>query len=179
MAQIRNSISSPLYSSFLQSQLAIQHPSPSRSLLSASQHEFLLATTASQTLHSNVDTTTNFHHYNHPSTQPMHMANILYPESYLRTPIYALPFPHPKWHVKPGTGEAYEVISPIWEEYDAEVGYRGSVGSVRDSVEGGAQVGDDENKSETMEMKRGKRRLESISEEEVSENVKRKRRGNV
>jgi hypothetical protein len=64
----------------------------------------------------------------------MYIADICYPESYLRTPIYELSFPHPKWHVKLGTGEVYEGACPIVEEYDKEVG---SVGKVRESVEGG------------------------------------------
>jgi hypothetical protein len=51
----------------------------------------------------------------------MHIADICYPESYLRTPMYELPFPQ-------GTGEVCEVAGPIVEE---ESGY----GYVRGSVE--------------------------------------------
>ena len=56
----------------------------------------------------------------------------------MRTPVFMLPFPHPKWHVRPSTGEIYEVTSPILEEYDPETGYIDSVGEVRESVEGGS-----------------------------------------
>jgi len=102
------------------------------------------------------------------------MTDIPYPESYLRTPIYALPFPHPKWHVKVGTGEAYEVTSPIWEEYDAEVGYVNSVGEARESIE--ICEGDEGDKENSVEKdtRRGKRGLDDIREMS-SENVKRKR----
>ena len=102
------------------------------------------------------------------------MTNIPYPESYLRTPIYALPFPHPKWHVKVGTGEAYEVTSPIWEEYDAEMGYVNSVSKVRESIE--SRVGDEGDKENSVEddTRREKRRLDDICEMS-SENVKKKR----
>jgi hypothetical protein len=99
------------------------------------------------------------------------MTDISYPESYLRTPTYALPFPHPKWHVKTGTGEVYEVTSPIWEEYDAEVGHVNSVGGVRESVE---NCKGDEGTSKEEDGARTKRRLDSI-DEAGGENVKRKR----
>ena len=121
-------------------------------------------------LHSNASA----HHYNHSRSQITHLTDIAYPESYHRTPIYALPFPHPKWHVKVGTGEAYEVTSPIWEEYDAEVGYVNSVGEVRKSIE--SRVGDECDKENSVEKDttRGKRRLDEICETS-SENVKSKR----
>jgi hypothetical protein len=96
------------------------------------------------------------------------MTDISYPESYERTPIFALPFPHPKWHVKAGSKEVYEVTSPIWEEYDAEVGYVDSVGEVRESVEG------NEDKSLKQDVRRGKRRLDDVCEMD-DENVKRKK----
>jgi len=102
------------------------------------------------------------------------MTDITYPESYLRTPIYALPFPHPKWHVKVGTGEAYEVTSPIWEEYDAEVGYVNSVGEVRTSIESRVEDEGDKANSVEKDTRRGKRRLDDVCEI-GSENVKRKR----
>jgi hypothetical protein len=49
--------------------------------------------------------------------------------------MYELPFLHPKWHVKPDTGEVYEVTSQILEEYDLVIGYIDSVGEVRESIE--------------------------------------------
>lgn len=54
----------------------------------------------------------------------------------MRTPVTMLPFPHPKYHVRPSTGEIYEVTSPILEEYDPETGYIDSVGELRESIEG-------------------------------------------
>ena len=66
------------------------------------------------------------------------------------------------------------MISPIWEEYNAEVGYLGSVGEVRESVEGGEQVGGDEDKSKKVDLGKGKRSLDNIDEVH-NENVKRKR----
>ncbi|KAG9190965.1 hypothetical protein G6011_09053 [Alternaria panax] len=92
------------------------------------------------------------------------MADVSYPESYLRTPIYALPFPHPKWHVKAGTGKVYEVTSPIWEEYDAEVGYVNSVGEVKESVEGCDGIKSVEGKNEKESSRKTKRRLDSLDE---------------
>ncbi|CAO2655289.1 Nn.00g103530.m01.CDS01 [Neocucurbitaria sp. VM-36] len=75
----------------------------------------------------------------------IHVADISYPESFMRTPVAMLPFPHPKYHIRPSTGEIYEVTSPILEEYDCEpeMGYIDSVGEVRESIEngGGGSIG--------------------------------------
>jgi hypothetical protein len=112
----------------------------------------------------------------------MYIADICYPESYLRTPVHELPFPHPKWHVKPVTGEVYEVTSPMLEEYDPEIGCIDSVGEVRESVEheeldeervqqlSGWHGVDEERERQTV----GKRRLED--EERPGETKKRSRR---
>jgi hypothetical protein len=60
--------------------------------------------------------------------------------SYVRTPVTRLPFPHPKFHIRPSTGEIYEVTSPIHEEYDPVTGYvddvRGSRSSNHDGRRG-------------------------------------------
>lgn len=66
------------------------------------------------------------------------------------------------------------MISPIWEEYNAEVGYVGSVGEVREGVERGEQLGGDEDKSEKVDLRKGKRSLNNIDQVH-NENVKRKR----
>ncbi|KAF2113021.1 hypothetical protein BDV96DRAFT_149178 [Lophiotrema nucula] len=66
--------------------------------------------------------------------------NTSFPLSYERTKIQELPFPHPKYHVRPSTGEIYETSSPILEGYDPVSGYiedRGEAtgGYVRDGEE--------------------------------------------
>ncbi|KAF1847060.1 uncharacterized protein K460DRAFT_52590 [Cucurbitaria berberidis CBS 394.84] len=76
------------------------------------------------------------HQRSQSAARSIHVADISYPESFMRTPVSMLPFPHPKWHVRPSTGEIYEVTSPILEEYDPEIGYIDSVGEVRESIEG-------------------------------------------
>ncbi|KAF2873750.1 hypothetical protein BDV95DRAFT_605229 [Massariosphaeria phaeospora] len=62
--------------------------------------------------------------------------NTRFPVSSIRTPVTLLPFPHPKWHVHPQTRHIYEVTSPILEEYDPVSGFIGSVGEIRQSMEG-------------------------------------------
>ncbi|KAH7139160.1 hypothetical protein B0J11DRAFT_575086 [Dendryphion nanum] len=69
------------------------------------------------------------------SARGLDTTNTNYAISFERTPISELPFPHDKWHTDPGTGELYEVISPIFEEYDPKSGYVDSVGPVRESIE--------------------------------------------
>ncbi|KAF2252154.1 hypothetical protein BU26DRAFT_516847 [Trematosphaeria pertusa] len=69
------------------------------------------------------------------SAKGLDTTNTTYPVSFVRTPLPLLPFPHPKWHIQPSTGEIYEVTSPILEEYDPVTGYIGSVGAVRESIE--------------------------------------------
>jgi hypothetical protein len=130
---------------------------------SSTHHPFLFSTTAPLA-------DKPYHQYHkHFRAQSINTTDISYPESYERTPIFALPFPHPKWHVKAGSKEVYEeVMSPIWDEYDAEVGYVDSVGEVRESVEG------NEDKSVRQVVGRGKRRLDDVCEMD-GENVKRKR----
>jgi len=169
MAQVRSGVDASMNQApTIHSEDMTQYFAPTP-LCSTHQHQPHLSA-MQPILHSNASA----HHYNHSRSQITHLTDISYPESYLRTPIYALPFPHPKWHVKVGTGEAYEVTSPIWEEYDAELGYVNSVGEVRESIE--SRVGDEGDKENSVEKgtRRGKRRLDDISEM-CCENVKRKR----
>ncbi|PSN66106.1 hypothetical protein BS50DRAFT_406809 [Corynespora cassiicola Philippines] len=70
------------------------------------------------------------------SAKGLDTSNTPYQMSYSRTPIYELPFPHPKWHVRYSTGQIYEVTSPILEEYDPMTGYIDTVEAVRESIEG-------------------------------------------
>lgn len=77
-----------------------------------------------------------------PPTPPGHLSakgkdtvNTPYRISYERTRAPDLPFPHPKFHIRPATGEIYEVVSPILEEYDPISAYVDSVGPVMESVE--------------------------------------------
>jgi len=169
MAQVRSSVDASMNQApTIHSEDTTQYFAPTPSC-STHQHQSHLSA-MQPILFSNAST----HQYNHSRSQITHMTNIPYPESYLRTPIYALPFPHPKWHVKVGTGEAYEVTSPIWEEYDAEMGYVNSVSKVRESIE--SRVGDEGDKENSVEddTRREKRRLDDICEMS-SENVKKKR----
>lgn len=53
-----------------------------------------------------------------------------YPVSDERTPMQELPFPPPKYRVRPSTGNIYETTSPIPEEYDPVTGYIDSVLSI-------------------------------------------------
>lgn len=60
------------------------------------------------------------HQYYHTQTRPASCGPLLaldtrYEESALRTPLHALPFPHPKWCVDPATGAVYEDASAILE----------------------------------------------------------------
>ncbi|USP81925.1 hypothetical protein yc1106_09199 [Curvularia clavata] len=88
-----------------------------------------------------------------PPSKPHHSFPIdtKYPESALRTPLYALPFPHPKWGVDPRTGEAYEDTGLMIEAL------REDPGDVRESIE------------DVEEMSRAKRRKASQDESEEGE----------
>jgi hypothetical protein len=57
------------------------------------------------------------------SSQGVDTTKTAYPVSDERTPVQELPFPHPKYHVRPSTGNIYETTSPILEEYDPITGY--------------------------------------------------------
>ncbi|ORY15248.1 hypothetical protein BCR34DRAFT_182955 [Clohesyomyces aquaticus] len=62
--------------------------------------------------------TSNFSLKGHSGTQTV------FPLSYERTPLLALPLPHAKYHVLPSE-HIYETVSPIQEEYDPRTGYIG------------------------------------------------------
>lgn len=173
MAQVENSKSTTLHhNSTPHDQLTIQHPSPLPYKSSMLRRQFPFPTEASHVLHSS--TIGKSFNYNHPSSQPARMTDISYPESYLRTPIYALPFLHPKWHAKTDTREFYEVTSPIWEEHDAEAGYVNSVEEVKESVEGCNNVESIEGKSQKDGWRKTKRSLDSIDGAD-DDDIKRKR----
>lgn len=61
--------------------------------------------------------------YGNLTLKGIDVTNTVYPTSNLRTPVTQLPFPHPKFHILPYTGQIYEVTSPIHEEYDPVTGY--------------------------------------------------------
>ncbi|KNG52490.1 hypothetical protein DDE82_006340 [Stemphylium lycopersici] len=67
------------------------------------------------------------------SSSPISTIDSTYEESYVRTPLHALPFPHPKWGVNPHSGMAYEHVSLMVEaEYEEEL----EAVDVRESIEG-------------------------------------------
>lgn len=74
----------------------------------------------------------------HPTSCSLPLAlDTRYEESALRTPLHALPFPHPKWHVDPDTGKVYEDASVILEI--CEVDLEDVQPSIESSEEAGAK----------------------------------------
>ena len=99
--------------------------------------------------------------------QHFHMLDTSFPESHMRTRLWALPFPHPKWGVETDTGRVYEDVGLMVEagRGDDDEDDEGE-GVVRASVEGrGEEAGivSVEKKNKTKEKKR---KRESGGEEE-------------
>jgi hypothetical protein len=65
-----------------------------------------------------------------------HVADISYPESYLRTPLPQFSSPYLTWHDKAATREVYKVEVPILDEYDPDMGYLDNEETVLESIEG-------------------------------------------
>jgi hypothetical protein len=98
-----------------------------------SLHEISAITTSWCSSKVSVPAKYNHHHYQQqdqstqthplPCPQPYLALDIRYMESVLLTPLFAVPFPHPKWRVGPGTGAVYEDGSVLLEAFPGNMGY--------------------------------------------------------